>query len=194
MIHFFPYLFLLAIGLYAYLDQAPKDAGTIGEHKPINHKDKWLDRLQVGAGLFALLALVTCWSFDMNPLRVGPMAVAGFFWFSLVFRLRLNKLRGRHWAYVAPWSNRYDGLFYNEGLVERQCRCNLMQRNASLKECLALGYHYDKGESLYFNNVDQGTHDIVVSAIHRAGRRTSITELTITVACTWLTHVLTQTP
>ena len=84
-------LITLALAEYASRD----DFQQIGKGSKIRHGIQWLFRAAVVA--------LACY-LDDCMLYAVPLA----FLFSAVFRWRLNKMRGKDWRYVAPWSAVYD--------------------------------------------------------------------------------------
>jgi len=91
-------VFSFLVMLYANFESAD-DFGQIGREEDIDHTKQWLIRgaIVVGALLF------------FGKLWWAP-GLAGLF--SLEFRFQLNKVRGRHSFYVAPWSNLYNRVAY----------------------------------------------------------------------------------
>lgn len=91
-------VFSFLVMLYANFESAD-DFGQIGRKEDIDHTKQWLIRgaIVVGALLF------------FGKLWWAP-GLAGLF--SLEFRFQLNKVRGRHSFYVAPWSNFYNRVAY----------------------------------------------------------------------------------
>ena len=96
------YLIIALFAAYCAVD----DLADIGSGRVIHHPVQWLIRAVVA------LAIVGIWWVGSEPhwtrvlfvtLACGPL-------FSLIFRLSLNRLRGKDWWYVSP-SNLYDYLF-----------------------------------------------------------------------------------
>ena len=78
---------------------AREDAWQIRRNLIIDHVMQWYIR--------AVVVLGVCWVCGVPWLSIG---LAGLF--SAVFRLRLNRLRGKDWRYVS-FSNWYDTMFLN---------------------------------------------------------------------------------
>jgi hypothetical protein len=88
-------IFLLAVW------NARNDARDIADHVLIDHQQEWMYR--------ALIAFGFAWVFGKGW-GIVWMLIGGAFLFSAVFRLTLNRLRGKAWDYVSL-SNTYDSVF-----------------------------------------------------------------------------------
>lgn len=153
LLHMWPVLPFIAVVYYIAIFEADKDAFAIEAHLKIDHAAGWCRRalgIMVPAGIVCL-ALPSWWC-------ILPLLVLGAFLFSAVFRYRLNKLRGLHPCYVAPWSNVYDRVFYAISILAWSDRDILeMDRDWYFKP----GFRLVKGD------------------VHRAGRLAYITESTL---------------
>ena len=157
---------ILAIAaLYAFLkwgakNEAHIDATDIGNGVKIDHVQRWLDRALVATGAAFAIWTVGIFHYGLDPRWAKFMVVVllgGAFWFSFWFRKYLNRERGKHRWYVAPWSNAYDRVWF--ALVEREWH-----------EREWMGFISD----IYNHSPKYGR---IKRNIHRAGRLASITEL-----------------
>lgn len=102
-------IFLLVLAMYAYLE-ASVDDFYISRGIGINHGRALAKRLITSGFIVAIAmaidAIVQGW---WHGLLLIPM---GWAWWTMLFRLFLNLMRGKDWRYVAPWSNRYDRVLY----------------------------------------------------------------------------------
>lgn len=102
MIPTLPYIvFVAALALVC----AAGDAKRIARLSRIRHVLAWCVRAStVAAAAFIVACFLPSWW------CVLPLLVLGAFLFSLVFRLRLNALRGKHWYYLGKGAY-YDRFF-----------------------------------------------------------------------------------
>jgi len=95
------YILFLASLFWIQEMESTSDANRITENKPINHRDELIERTVLGAVCFlGTILLIRDW-------KVLWLAPAGWGWFTMWFRYRLNKKRGLDWRYISP-SNGYD--------------------------------------------------------------------------------------
>jgi hypothetical protein len=162
---------MIALGIFTLIAlfavfEAWQDFEIINNHEEVEHINAWM-----------LRAFVTCYLWGAASIWIGwdaaIYAVASAFLFSAVFRISLNRMRGKDWRYIAPWGNYYDRLFYyltffieGQGWPRRVLRWDLVAQ--AYKE----GWLYD-GVILWG----------VRNRVHRAGLYAYITELTIATAC-----------
>lgn len=129
--------FIFAIAFAAYC--AVDDLADIGHGEVINHKWQWLVRAGI---VVAFLVLWIIFGEATWP-RVALTGLAMAPLFSLVFRITLNKLRGKDWRYVSP-SNWYDWQFLSltrtpsyHGAAEHYMRANRAGLLATVTELVA---------------------------------------------------------
>src|SRR5690349_9088222 len=108
------YTFLLLLTLVVAYLEARDDANTIRKQDDVDHKAEVKERivaLGVPLVVIALAASVKDWTWhwEWRTLLFIPICWAVF---TVGFRWMLNKMRGKHWCYVAPWSNNYDRFFW----------------------------------------------------------------------------------
>lgn len=107
--------YLAVVVLFAR-EQARKDARAISERMAIGEGDlEHKPRFRYRAIVALCMAFVTCVVANLYRVHITAWTLpcllcAGAFLFSVVFRYRLNTLRGMDWRYVSP-SNAYDRLF-----------------------------------------------------------------------------------
>lgn len=143
------HLLLFTAFVLWYADfEGKDDAQEIAEHLTIDHTHQWIER----AVAFFCAWFIT-WIICSLP-STWPLLIGHAFLFSAVFRYRLNKLRGLHWAYVSP-SSWYDHAFM-----------------------FLSGF---RGGRKYWNNVwhMNVVVDNIKPAIHRAGTTAYLTEITL---------------
>ncbi len=141
------YILFLASLFWIQEMESTSDANRITENKPINHRDELIERTVLGAICFlGTILLIRDW-------KVLWLAPAGWGWFTMWFRYRLNKKRDLDWRYISP-SNGYDWQFI------RIAWFNGFSRALSISE--AKEYH----EEFY---VPSGRNDQYQPAVHRAG-------------------------
>lgn len=147
-----PYIavFLLFVALYV-LAEARHDYNKIQAGKKIDHLERWVVR----AGVVTLVAAVFVLPMRWKALLLLPI---GAFGFSAAFRWCLNRMRGKHWAYIAPWSSLYDRFFFGLSNWDWAWSWSLLK------------YKYHEWSVRH------------VDIIHRAGRLAYLTEITIVVA------------
>ena len=148
-----PYIavFLVFVLLYA-LAEARHDYNKIQAGKEIDHLERWVLR----AGVVTLVVAVFVLPMRWKALLLLPI---GAFGFSAAFRWTLNRMRGKHWAYIAPWSSLYDRFFFG----------------------LSFGsWPTERDVELYKEMYE--VSNAVGSWIHSAGRLAYLTEITIAVA------------
>jgi hypothetical protein len=147
--------FLLVVG-YAMFE-ARQDFERIQEGEHIDHISEWFIR-----------ASVTLFIWGVASLKIGldtiPCVIGSAFLFSAVFRYCLNRMRGKDWRYMAPWSNYYDRFFYALACLYWWTDAHLRSHKILLKD-----YH----KSTIVSGSD----------IHRAGNIAYITEAVILAVC-----------
>lgn len=107
-------LFILTILLYvtAYIAKlsAYDDYGQIKRHEYINHKIQWLTRATLTFILIVCLTLVRNLVLSNSWIIIAYYSLVSAFWFSMIFRYKLNTLRGLSVYYISK-SNIYDSVF-----------------------------------------------------------------------------------
>ena len=131
-----------------------------GKNETIHHVKQWLIRAGISVAAIVIISGVG----EVLTLRMfGLMSVAVAFLFSAWFRYRLNKLRGKDWRYIAPWSNVYDRFFYAAACLTWWNKYHLRSH-----EILLRGY--------------EKSRIVSGSDIHRAGTISYTTEVILTIA------------
>lgn len=106
--------FLLIILLYvtAYIANlsAYDDYEQIKKHEYINHKVQWLVRAILIFLSVVCLTLIHNLVFPNLWIIIVYYSLAAAFWFSMIFRYKLNTLRGLSIYYISK-SNIYDSIF-----------------------------------------------------------------------------------
>lgn len=141
-----PSLFMALSGAVCGFLEAKEDADTIAAHKPINYAQSNSERLGLLTVSYCVIAgavMLVTWRLPL----VGSLCwiAAWLSAFTIVFRLRLNLLRGFDWRYISP-SNRYDWFFlwlgsipgrglYWRTLFDPKARCEMG------KQWGTIGYH-----------------------------------------------------
>lgn len=170
------YLFLLLVALFAWAE-SKRDARLIREGKPIDHKKRW----RLRAGLVCIGAILPTGPYEcalnwLILLKWALLCIAAGALFSACFRYLLNKRRGKHWAYVAPWSSVYDRVWYILVWAGRWVALSIK----------AMRFTSPKTYVLYsVKLIDYGSYvnsSIGRMMIHRAGRLAFVCELLLTLA------------
>lgn len=106
--------FLLTVLLYitTYIANlsAHDDYNQIKNHEPIDHKVQWLVRATLTSILVIGLTLIHNLVFPNSWIISVYYSLTAAFWFSIIFRLILNALRGLPYDYISK-SNLYDSVF-----------------------------------------------------------------------------------
>jgi len=103
---------LLSIMSYIANLSAQDDYAQIRNHEYINHKKQWLIRATIT--FLLVVCLVTFYNllFSSSWILIGYYSLIAAFWFSIVFRYKLNSLRQLPIDYISR-SNIYDSIFIN---------------------------------------------------------------------------------
>lgn len=96
--------------------EAQEDADTIAAHKPINYFQSNAERLGLLAVSLCAIIIVCLLTVPVGWWDVVKLVAAWPAAFTIVFRYRLNTLRGLDWRYISP-SNRYDWFFFWLGSI-----------------------------------------------------------------------------
>jgi len=101
---------LLSIMSYIANLSAQDDYAQIRNHEYINHKKQWLTRATITFLLVVCLATFYNLLFSSSWILIGYYSLIAAFWFSIVFRYKLNSLRQLPIDYISK-SNIYDSIF-----------------------------------------------------------------------------------
>jgi len=127
---------LIQMGVMAGLmwDESYSDFADIEDNKPIDHSAGFKRRAGVAlitAAMISLFVATGMDELDWSMLKIfGGLCLVSYGFFTPLFRLNLNRLRGKHLCYASP-SNKYDCFFiriaprgpllgdlvYNAGLI-----------------------------------------------------------------------------
>jgi hypothetical protein len=158
--------FLLVVG-YAMFE-ARQDFERIQEGDHIDHISEWFIR-----------ASVTLFIWGVASFKIGidtiPCAIGSAFLFSAVFRYSLNKLRGKDWRYVAPWSAIYDCFWMMISIHITSFRFTDVRRMWPTKA------HLDGFRVFYV--AESG---VMTNAVHRAGTIAYAFEVLILAVCIYI--------
>ena len=103
-------IFMAVCGAVCGYFEAQEDADTIAAHKPINYFQSNAERLGLLAVSLCAIIIVCLLTVPVGWWDVVKLVAAWPAAFTIVFRYRLNTLRGLDWRYISP-SNRYDWAY-----------------------------------------------------------------------------------
>ena len=105
-------IYIALVALFAS-EEARADAIDIRNGKPIRHADAWKERACVaafGALIVSAMHLFWVWGLGVFLWHFAGLCVVAYGAFTVVFRWKLNRLRGMDWRYISP-SSAYDRVF-----------------------------------------------------------------------------------
>lgn len=145
--------------------EAQEDADTIAAHKPINYFQNNAERLGLLSVSLCAILIVCLLTVPVGWWDVVRMVAAWPAAFTIVFRYRLNTLRGLHWNYISP-SNWWDYAFI--------WACWYREGDTPSKETAEI-YHRNLYPEVDFLNLYR-------EAVHRGGTLAYVTEAAILLA------------
>lgn len=130
------YITLLVLTACVFYLEARTDADGIAHGKPVDHGKELTER-----AIFCLVVLLFSVGLSFAAHHFDPvlaikrtfvMAFVCWGWFTLGFRYGLNRMRGKHWAYIST-SNNYDRVFYALSMAWFVFKTIVMNKSASSK-------------------------------------------------------------
>jgi hypothetical protein len=134
----------------------------------IDHIEGWIVR----AIIVGFLWTVASFKIGLDAI---PCAIGSAFLFSAVFRYCLNRMRGKDWRYVAPWSAIYDCFWMMISIHITSFRVTDVRRMWPTKA------HLDGFRAFYV--AESG---VMTNAVHRAGTIAYAFEVLILAVCIYI--------